>query len=76
MKPFSFSWIFNYAAEICWKDSLQGGRAGQISRVFPPLDYIFLFSFHDNFNFLAKEQTVYGGKAGTWVFLNVFIFSC
>lgn len=47
-----------------------------MSPIFPPLDYIFFFSFHVNFIFLAKELTIYGGKSGTWVFLNVFIFSC
>ena len=39
-----------------------------MSRIFPPLDYIFLFSFHDNFIFLAKEQLSMGGKLGLGFF--------
>lgn len=29
--------------------------------IFPPLDYIFLFSFYVNFIFLAKERLSMGG---------------
>lgn len=61
-----FSQIFNYAAEILSEDSLQGGRAGQMSPIFPPLDIIFLFNSMFILILLAKNG--YGGQLGLGFF--------
>lgn len=51
----------------------KGGEQVRLARSF--LHWIvvsFFISFH--FIFLAKNG--YGGAAGTWIFLDIFIFSC